>query len=83
MIDNLASVHVGIRLNHGKSGFFSLCETAASEYVAILHQFKLSRVDHDDRTQVQIVDRNVGASHTFQKHFPCFQVELHKYIHIK
>jgi hypothetical protein len=56
MVDNFTCVHVSIRLNHGEGRFFCLCETAACEYITILYQFKLSRVDHDDGAQVKIVD---------------------------
>lgn len=78
---NLADIFVAVGLDHSESPrletnlLLSLdFELLAGEDISIVHDFELSAEDVDDRTDVEILGRNLGVGSLLEEGFAVFDV---------
>jgi len=75
-VNNLASVHVSIRLDHSELGLFTTSEGLSGGSVSVVSDLELSGVDSDDGANVEGLLGDSRASHALEEHSAVFQIVL-------
>jgi hypothetical protein len=75
-INNFTSLSVTVRFDHSESSFRFGFKLLSSEKITVFNEFKLSRVDVNDRSNEQYVGGDTWASHSFHEHSSIFKIIL-------
>ena len=75
-INDFTSLSVTVRFDHCESSFRFGFKLLSSEKITVFNEFKLSRVDVNDRTNEQYVGRDTWAGHSFHEHSSIFKIIL-------
>jgi len=73
-INDFTSLSVTVRFDHSESSFRFGFKLLSSEKITVFNEFKLSRVDVNDRSNEQYVGGDTWASHSFHEHSSIFEI---------